>query len=666
VAARLDEQKGHEVLLEAAASLPEVIFVLASEGPKRARLEARSAALGLGGRVRFLGQRDDVGELIELCDVFALPSLYEGSSLSLLEAMSAERPAVTSDIPGTDKLVTDGVTGLLTPPGDPVALAATLRRVLGDPELRRRLGRRARRRVLSKFTIDVMARTVTSVYRELLEDVERGPSKRSTRDNALLRTADWRFLLRQGVRPTALNLASGRLAKSVDLVADPQRETGEPVDLVVLSNPGSKRLNQARVLLRPGGELVSCWSRPRPRRTEAILQALSLAGFEDISLYWPGPAPSAPQFWMRLNSPRAQAHILDARPISHLRDRLLHLGWHAVARSGMLAPIYAVARVGGEAHAAGDLAPESAPPELLLTGGSRAINKAVALEFSTGSQQLSRVIKFARIPEAEPRLANEAAVLEYLARTRADLDGVPTVLGRESRAGESGVAESALFGTRMLDALTPASYPGLAERVTDWLIALAGHSEPAPPAQWWERLVETPLATFASQFGMVLSPGLLDGVVGRLRLLGDLPIVFEHRDCSPWNIVLGKTRRPALLDWESAEPKGLPCLDLVYFLANTAFVLDGALETGTTRSTYRRSLDARTVHGRVAADCLDRYCTALGLDRQVLPALRLLTWIVHAPSDFQHMELDGRAHSAALRNAPFLGLVEEELLWSDG
>jgi glycosyltransferase involved in cell wall biosynthesis len=168
--ARLDEQKGHPVLLRAAAELPEVEFVLAGEGPERGSLEALATELGIVERVRFLGYRDDIPRLLAACDIFALPSLYEGSSLAVLEAMAARRPVVSSAIGGTDELIDDGADGLLVAPGDAAALAAALRRLLDDPGLRESFAARARERVERDFTPAAMVRRVEAIYAELLAD----------------------------------------------------------------------------------------------------------------------------------------------------------------------------------------------------------------------------------------------------------------------------------------------------------------------------------------------------------------------------------------------------------------------------------------------------------------------------------------------------------------
>jgi glycosyltransferase involved in cell wall biosynthesis len=169
-AARLSDQKGHPVLFQAATEVPEAVFALAGEGPERPRLEELAGRLGIADRVRFLGRRDDMPELLATCDVFALPSLYEGTSLAVLEAMAARRVVVSSAIGGTEELVEDGRSGVLVPPGDAGALAAALRRLLAEPDLRERLAAQARERVERDFTQAGMARRAAAVYERLLGD----------------------------------------------------------------------------------------------------------------------------------------------------------------------------------------------------------------------------------------------------------------------------------------------------------------------------------------------------------------------------------------------------------------------------------------------------------------------------------------------------------------
>ena len=167
--ARLHSQKGHIFLLDAAVHVPDALFVFAGDGEERSRLEDRARQLNIADRVRFLGSRQDVPALLACCDVFVLPSLYEGLPLSVLEAMAAGRPVVATAISGTDEAVIDGVTGLLVPPADAGALAAALNRLLSDRELAARLAAAGRAAVNEKFSSDVMVRNTAQLYEELLQ-----------------------------------------------------------------------------------------------------------------------------------------------------------------------------------------------------------------------------------------------------------------------------------------------------------------------------------------------------------------------------------------------------------------------------------------------------------------------------------------------------------------
>jgi glycosyltransferase involved in cell wall biosynthesis len=167
-AARLDIQKGLLYLLEAAVHVPQAQFVVAGEGPDRANLEARARALGVGERVVFLGFRHDVPDLLASCDLFVLPSLFEGLPLSVLEAMAAGKPVLASRVPGTDEVVLHGVTGLLVPPRDPLALADGIRVLLSSPELSARLAAAAAARLCREFSVERMVQRTSAVYDELL------------------------------------------------------------------------------------------------------------------------------------------------------------------------------------------------------------------------------------------------------------------------------------------------------------------------------------------------------------------------------------------------------------------------------------------------------------------------------------------------------------------
>lgn len=174
VLAALVPRKGIDVLLEALAGseLARTVLLVAGEGEQRGALEARAAALGLGPRVRFLGQRDDKERLLEACDVFCLPSRQEGLGVAALEAMAAGRAVVASRVGGLAEAVEHERSGLLVPPGDPRALARALARLLDDPALRERLAAHGPLRVAEGFLAEQMVAAYERLYRAVLREGE--------------------------------------------------------------------------------------------------------------------------------------------------------------------------------------------------------------------------------------------------------------------------------------------------------------------------------------------------------------------------------------------------------------------------------------------------------------------------------------------------------------
>jgi len=160
--------KGHRHLIEAAALLREraaaCTLALVGDGPERRHLEDRARELALD--VRFLGHRADVEMLLARADVCVLPSLTEGMSNAVMEAMAAGKPVVATEVGGTGELLRGR--GVLVPPGDPEALADGLARVLGDPVLAARLGAEARRWSRAHLSADAMVERHVDLYGKLL------------------------------------------------------------------------------------------------------------------------------------------------------------------------------------------------------------------------------------------------------------------------------------------------------------------------------------------------------------------------------------------------------------------------------------------------------------------------------------------------------------------
>lgn len=166
--ANLKWYKGHTFLLAAMAQAQErgaaLTLVLVGEGPSRPELEQLARDLNLD--VRFLGARTDVPSLLPAADIVVLPSLEEGMSNAVLEAMAAGRPVIATDVGGNSEAL--GTAGLLVPPGDPHALAECLLTLSASPSMRCDLGARGRARAQELFSVDRMVDRHVELYEELL------------------------------------------------------------------------------------------------------------------------------------------------------------------------------------------------------------------------------------------------------------------------------------------------------------------------------------------------------------------------------------------------------------------------------------------------------------------------------------------------------------------
>jgi glycosyltransferase involved in cell wall biosynthesis len=170
-AGRLAEQKRVGDLLKALDLLqyvePQARTVIVGEGPLRDRLEDTSHAYDLDNRVRFLGHREDVLQLMAASDLVVLPSAYEGLPNVVLEAMRLRKPVVATAAPGTSEVVIDGETGLLVPIGNPPLLARAIRDVIRDPAMAARFGEAGRASAETRFRADTMVAQFADLYEEL-------------------------------------------------------------------------------------------------------------------------------------------------------------------------------------------------------------------------------------------------------------------------------------------------------------------------------------------------------------------------------------------------------------------------------------------------------------------------------------------------------------------
>ncbi len=172
VAARLEPQKGHAVLLNA---MPEVLrefpnarLVCVGDGVLRQELEQQSQQRGLQSNVRFPGFQSNVTDWLAFCDFTVLPSFYEGLPLVAVESLAAGRTMVATAVDGTPEVVVNGRTGITVPAGDPAALAAAICTMLRSPTLRQRMAEQGRAYVLERFSQERQVRETAEFYLETL------------------------------------------------------------------------------------------------------------------------------------------------------------------------------------------------------------------------------------------------------------------------------------------------------------------------------------------------------------------------------------------------------------------------------------------------------------------------------------------------------------------
>lgn len=176
---RLVPIKGHKIFLEAARNtirrraeakdLRPVRFVIVGDGELYAELKEYAHRLAIEDHLIFTGFRSDLPEIYADLDIVALSSFNEGTPVSLIEAMASGKPVVATDVGGVSDLVRDGITGILVPARDSLALSGAIMRLIEDSDLRKRMGENARGRVYPHYDISNLIVNLDALYGSLLE-----------------------------------------------------------------------------------------------------------------------------------------------------------------------------------------------------------------------------------------------------------------------------------------------------------------------------------------------------------------------------------------------------------------------------------------------------------------------------------------------------------------
>ncbi|MFZ5979900.1 MAG: glycosyltransferase family 4 protein [Candidatus Zixiibacteriota bacterium] len=172
-AGRMVPVKGYDLLLKAADYIvednPQVMFVIAGDGPLKAELEQQATAAGLKNNVKFIGFREDIIDILNCLDIFVMSSHHEGIPMVLLEAMALQKPVVSTAVGGIREIIQDNISGLLVKPGDFKSLALACLIMLNRPDTRTQLSLGAVKRIREEFSVEVQKERILKLYRQALE-----------------------------------------------------------------------------------------------------------------------------------------------------------------------------------------------------------------------------------------------------------------------------------------------------------------------------------------------------------------------------------------------------------------------------------------------------------------------------------------------------------------
>lgn len=501
----------------------------------------------------------------------------------------------------------------------------------------------------------------------------------------VLRRADWRFLTSRTYFERAACAANGSLRDALSAISNSVVEPTPAVndcDVFVAADPSIDALEEGRRGLRAGACCYTEWSAGVDNEARAV-RLLKGCGFEDVELYRPWPSADAAQVWFPVANPKLSSWYFarQVRTADGTLRRLVRLGrrfaFYAGHRRGT-APIAAIAHNVGassllttirERWSEWGLGPQPARLWTVMnTSGPRAISKVVIFVFADADCEPRLVIKAARTAQAAIGLRRESDILVALHETSgAGPGGIPRVLFEGGDSHAALVCQTALPGESVTPGVVARQYRQCAEAAIEWLIQFAERTRQPSEASRWADITAAALGTFIRNYRNVLSQGLLDRIARIVTQAQPPPTVCEHRDFSPWNTLRNGPQRLSVVDWESSEPKGIAGTDPVYYLTHLTFYRRGLLGKRSRPSmmafvrAYQQAWHSAHIVGRVNHECMRVYMSALGIDAATLPALRVVTWLIHSASE--HALLTSTTpppHDNVLRGGLFFNLLQSE------
>ncbi|MEQ9620235.1 MAG: aminoglycoside phosphotransferase family protein [Deltaproteobacteria bacterium] len=528
----------------------------------------------------------------------------------------------------------------------------------------------------------------------------------------VLLRADWRFLLPNPNPDKSICFADGMLAKAVETISNSTLQSdlqppSDEHDLAVATDPDEKLLNVVFSALKPGGSCYIEWDVHTFFKPEAIGVKLEKAGFEMINFYVPKPDPAkAPSvIWIPLESYGAVSFLLKRAyhdktysAIKKIGNALRYFLWLLSPRlfinypwllssgqtrfkvcslarkpgnqSGKEAPFSVEERLGniirGYLNSNGDSEHGKITEILMLTAGSHRFNKVVLAVFEEKAYIPTIIVKIPRIDRSAHTLANEVKTLRTVHDEFKLTTGVPQVVFANHDLGYYAVGETFIEGVPLAKILKRNNCRELALKATSWLLELAKKSEIKLHNDWRNTLIKPLIQEFTARFGHSIDSGLIEQTNDVVSNFEIPCLICEHRDFSPWNIHVDSKGRLGVLDWESSRLSGLPALDLIYFITYLCFYVEDAWRLSNFKECYKTMLNSDTFTGSIFKECLNRYATTLGIPIKSLYPLRIVAWLTHMVSEFEHSAPDDRqtGQFETARKSLFLELWEEDILLS--
>jgi hypothetical protein len=510
----------------------------------------------------------------------------------------------------------------------------------------------------------------------------------------LARRIDWRFLLPNPKPSSVTSFAGGTLGRAVRMFfGDPAPAAAEAAELVIVDSPSPESIRRAYDSLAPGGVCYAEWrSLPALFHRRRIAELVN-EGFADVRLYAvrPDPERSPAGVWIPIDGTAPTEFFLARHPahrwwmgrlLQAARRRLWRLGgsWRitsplcAIARrpwagapagedreSGYL-PEIILDRLRGEWDGYGLGEAPGCLETLLLTPGGNPLNKLVFLVFEQGVPAPIVAVKLGRVESSAVSLDREADALAALEAAGGAVRGVPRLLFREEIGGTLAIAETAVSGTRFDQLIGLESLHELAGSAAEWLVQLSSVTSHGIESATNRDYVDGAWHDFATTFGTILDAQALEDGREALESINGLQSVREQRDFSPWNVWRGDDGSVRVLDWESSVAKGLPALDLIYFLTYCAFYIRRPRDYPGYADTYRQCWRGGDL-APTFESIMNGYALRTGVPRELLAPLRLLTWTIHSRSEHERMitAAGGTPPPEMLRQSLFLRLFEEEL-----